>query len=352
MKSYRLCECKMPLQEVRRETPRPQGTEVLMRVLAAGICHSDLHLWGGTYELGGGKQLHIKDRGFVMPVTLGHEVAGEVVAVGPDAKGVKVGDRGLAWSWMGCCECKACKRGAEHLCAKPRFLGTFVDGGFSTHLMLPHPRYVLDIGRLAPEDAAPLACAGITAFSALKKIDPETLRSEPLVIIGAGGLGLMALGLHKAMGGHGVVSVELDAAKRAAAQKAGAIATVDAAAPDALEQVRKHTGGGAVAVIDFVGASRTVQFGMDALVKGGQLVIVGMYGGDVTVPTVYFPMRAMKVQGSYLGSPQEMKELLQLVQGAGVQLAPVSTRPLDEVNTALNELRDGKVIGRLVLLPA
>jgi D-arabinose 1-dehydrogenase-like Zn-dependent alcohol dehydrogenase len=351
MKSYQLCECRKPLRLNERPTPQPKGSEVLLRVLAAGICHSDLHFRDGTYELGGGKQLNILERGVKLPLTLGHENVGEVVAVGPDVRGVNIGDRRLAWSWIGCSECKICERGGEHLCLKPRFLGAFVDGGYSTHLMLPHPRYLLDIGRLTPEQAAPLACAGITAFSALKKVDPAVLREEPVVIMSAGGLGLMALNLHQALGGRGAIVVELDAAKREAAKSAGAMAVVDPAQPDALERIKQLTNGGALAVVDFVGSGKTVQLGTDCLTKGGQVVIVGMYGGDVTLSTAFFPMRAMKVQGSYLGSRAEMDELLALVNRTGLKPVPVTARPMAEADHALDDLQAGKVVGRLVLIP-
>jgi D-arabinose 1-dehydrogenase-like Zn-dependent alcohol dehydrogenase len=352
MKSFDVCQCGAPLQETDKPTPQPQGSEVLLRVLAAGVCHSDLHIWDGYYELGGGKRLQLLERGIKLPLTMGHENVGEVVAVGPDAKGVKIGDVRLAHPWMGCGECKVCKRGEENLCATPRNLGVFSDGGYATHLMVPHPRYLFDIGGLTPEQAAPLACSGVTAFGALKKIDPAVLRDEVTVIIGAGGVGLMGLALAQAMGARGVVMVDIDAGKREAATKAGAVAAVDGAAADALKQIRQATGGGAWSVIDFVGSSATAKLGSDVLIKGGQLIIVGLFGGDITVPTPYFPMKAMAIRGSYVGTLPEMKELLDLVRRTGAPPVPIRTRPLADVNAALTDLREGKVVGRVVLTPA
>ena len=145
---------------------------MLLKVLAAGVCHSDLHLSDGYFDLGGGKRLSVVDRGMKLPLTLGHENVGEVVAVGPWAKGVKVGDRRLVDPWMGCGECGVCKRGDEQLCPKPRSLGVFQPGGYSDHLMVPHPRYLFDIGDMPPEKAAPLACSGVTTYGALKKVGP------------------------------------------------------------------------------------------------------------------------------------------------------------------------------------
>jgi D-arabinose 1-dehydrogenase-like Zn-dependent alcohol dehydrogenase len=293
------------------------------------------------------------ERGIKLPLTMGHENVGEVVAVGPDAKGVKVGDVRLAHPWMGCGECKVCRRGEENLCANARNLGVFSNGGYATHMMVPHPRYLFEIGDIPPEKAAPLACSGITAFSALKKIDAAVLRDEPIVIIGAGGVGLMGLTLAKAMGGKGTVMVDIDAAKRAAAKEAGAVATVDGAAADAAQQIKDATGGGAWAVIDFVGSGTTVKLGVDSLVpKGGKVIVVGLFGGDITVSTPFFPMRAMAIQGSYVGSLPEMRELLDLVNRTGLPPVPIRTRPLDDVNAALEDLRGGKVVGRVVLTPA
>jgi D-arabinose 1-dehydrogenase-like Zn-dependent alcohol dehydrogenase len=335
-----------------RPTPKPAGTEVLLKVLAAGVCHSDLHIWDGYYDIGGGKRLSLLERGIKLPLTMGHENVGEVVAVGPEAKGVKIGERRLVHPWMGCGECAVCKRGEEQLCANPRSLGVFSQGGYADHLMVPHPRYLFAIGDMPPDKVAPLACSGITTYGALKKVGP-VLQEQPVVIIGAGGLGLMCLHLLKAMGGKGAIMVDIDPAKRDAAKQQGALATVDAAAPDAAKQIIAATKGGAWAVIDYVGSASTVRLGMASLpAKGGKLIIVGLFGGDVSVPTPFFPLRAMTVQGSYVGSLPEMAELLDLVRRQGLPPVPIRTRPLADVNAALGDLRAGKVIGRVVLTPA
>ncbi len=350
MKSYDVCECGAPLRLMERPTPKPAGTEVLLKVVAAGVCHSDLHIWDGFYDLGGGKRLKLADRGVKLPLTMGHENVGEVVAMGPDAKGVKIGDRRLVHPWLGCGECAVCRRGDEQFCRTPFSIGVFRSGGYADHLLVPHPRYLFDIGNIAPERAAPLACSGITTYGALKKVGPS-LQEEPVVIIGAGGLGLMCLALHRAMGGKGAIVVDIDPVKREAALKAGAQAAIDPGAADAAKQIIEATKGGAWAVIDLVGATRTVQLALDSLVKGGKLIIVGLFGGDITVPTPSFPLRAMTIQGSYVGSLTEMAELLDLIRRKGVPDLPVGTRPLAAVNDALNELKAGKVVGRLVLTP-
>jgi D-arabinose 1-dehydrogenase-like Zn-dependent alcohol dehydrogenase len=350
MKSYDVCECGAPLQLMERPTPKPTGSEVLLKVVAAGVCHSDLHIWEGYYDLGGGKRLKLSDRGVKLPLTMGHENVGEVVAVGPEAKGVKIGERKLVQPWLGCGVCAMCRLGEEQMCRTPFSIGVFRAGGYADHLLVPHPRYLFDIGDIAPERAAPLACSGITTYGALKKVGP-VLRQEPIVIIGAGGLGLMCLSLHKKMGGKAAIVVDIDPVKREAAKKAGAVAAIDAGAPDAAKQIVAATNGGAWAVIDLVGASVTAQLALDSLCKGGKLIIVGLFGGDITLPLPSIPLRVLTIQGSYVGSLNEMAELLELVRREGVPDLPVATRPLAAVNDALNELKSGKVIGRLVLTP-
>ena len=349
MRMFQVCVCGQPLQCNEQATPEPKGTEVLLKVLAAGVCHSDLHLADGYFDLGGGKKLSLQDRGMVLPLTLGHENVGEVVAVGPEAKGVKVGQRMLADPWIGCGKCGPCQRNEDNLCTAMRSLGVFSNGGYATHMMVPHPRYLFDIGDLPPERAAPLACSGVTTYGALKKL--STLKSEPTVIIGAGGLGLMCLALHQKMGGHSAIVVDIDPAKRDAAKRAGAKAVVDGRAVDAVDQIKSLTNGGAWGVVDLVGSSQSARLGYDSLAKGGKYVIVGLFGGDLTVALPPIPMRALTIQGSYVGSVPEMAELMDLIKRTGLPNVPVATRPLAQVNEAMADLRAGKVVGRVVLQP-
>ena len=346
---FQLCVCGEPLQAKQQPTPQPAGSEVLLKVLAAGVCHSDLHLADGWFDLGGGKRLSLADRGMKLPVTLGHENVGEVVAAGPDAKGVRIGARMLADPWIGCGACGPCRRGEENLCRAMKSLGVFSNGGYADYMMVPHPRYLFDIGDLPAERVAPLACSGVTTFGALKKV--PTLASEPTVIIGAGGLGLMCLDLHRKMGGHSAVVVDVDPEKRKAAKEAGAAHVIDGGASDAAQQIIDLTQGGAWAVIDLVGSSQSARLGYDSLIKGGKYVIVGLFGGDLTVSLPPIPMRALTIQGSYVGSVPEMIELMELVRRTGPPQVPVATKPLDQVNAVMHDLRAGKIIGRVVLTP-
>jgi D-arabinose 1-dehydrogenase-like Zn-dependent alcohol dehydrogenase len=160
----------------------------------------------------------------------------------------------------------------------------------------------------------------------------------------------MAVVLLKAMGGRSIVA-DIDPGKRELAKKVGATAVIDNHASDAVKQVIEATKGGACAVLDFVGASDTVRFGIDCLTKGGKVIVVGLFGGDVTISTPFIPIRAMTVQGSYVGSLAEMKELLDFVRANGLPDVPVRTRPLADAYAALTDLKAGKVSGRVVLTP-
>ena len=355
MRSFQVADFNAPLKEVERPTPRPAGTEVLIKVRAAGVCHSDLHIWEGGYELGHGrKPLSLKDRGVSLPRTMGHETVGEVVAFGPDVKegdkgGLKAGDVALVYPWLGCGKCATCLAGDENMCLRPASLGVYCDGGYADHMTVPHPKYLLDLKGLDPVTAAPYACSGVTTYSALKKVEKDF--NTPIVIFGAGGLGLMALTLLKAMGGRGAIVVDIDARKREAAEKAGALATVDGSAPDALEQLTKKAGEPIRAVIDLVGNAATAQLGFDCLTKGGKLVIVGLFGGGAPWALPLIPIKAVTIQGSYVGNLRETQELLDLVRAKKIPPIPVTSMPLAKANDALVDLQKGRLVGRAVLVP-
>ncbi len=351
MISYDVVRFGAPLERFERPTPTPTGTEVLLKVIAAGVCHSDIHIRSGEYDLGGGKTLQMGERGVNLPLTMGHETVGEVIAAGPGATGVKAGDRRLVFPWIGCGTCAVCTRGDENLCMKARALGVYTPGGYSDHIVVPHPRYLVDIGDLPPEQAAPYACSGITTYSALRKIPAAVLEREPVVILGAGGLGLMCVQILQAMGGHGSIVVDIDPKKREAAKEAGALAVIDGAAPDAAKQLRDAAGGPIWAAIDYVGAPATAELAIACLVKGGQLVVVGLFGGEISVSLPLLPLRAMTIQGSYTGNLAELRDLIALVRRTKMPPIPVTTRPLEEAQAALVDLEHGRQIGRAVLQP-
>ncbi len=167
MRSYQITEFGKPLEARDYPTPAPRGTEVLMRVSACGVCHSDLHIWQGYFDLGDGKRITFADRGVEPPFTLGHEIVGEVAAVGPEAAGVAVGDRRVVYPWIGCGDCLPCRRDENLLCETPHTIGTRRDGGYSDHVIVPHPRYLVDYAGVAEDLACTYACSGLTAYSAL-----------------------------------------------------------------------------------------------------------------------------------------------------------------------------------------
>lgn len=349
MKCFHLTGFRQQLVLADKLVPEPTGSQVLLKVLAAGVCHSDVHIWEGGYDLGNDQTMSFEGR-IKFPLTMGHESAGEVIAMGPDAKGVRLGDKCLICSWIGCGECAFCKDGDEHLCTAPRFLGVNQDGGYADHIMVPHDRYLIDLKGIDPVAAAPLACSGLTTYSALKKAGPRLSR-DPIVIIGAGGLGLMGLNLLKIMGGKGAVVVELDAAKRQAALDAGALAAIDPKAPDVDKQIRSALGAPVYFVLDLVGSGETAALGFRLLDKGGKQVIVGLFGGAMSLSVPMVTMRAVSIVGSYIGSPGELRELVQLVQTAGMPVMPLDRRRLQDANEALADLRGGRVMGRVVLIP-
>lgn len=350
MKSFKVTEFNAPLTEVDIATPQPEGTQVLLKVKAAGVCHSDLHIWEGGYDLGHGRKLSLKDRGVSLPLTMGHETVGEVVAFGPEAKGVAVGDVRLVYPWLGCGKCDTCLAGDENMCiVKPSSIGVYCDGGYADHITVRHPRYLIDLKGLDPVTAAPYACSGVTTYSAIKKL--EAVLDQPIVIFGAGGLGLMALSLLKAMGGKGAIVVDIDSSKRKAAEEAGALASVDGAAPDALQQIMSKAGGPIRGVIDLVGNASTAALGFDCLSKGGKLVVVGLFGGGAPWALPLIPIKAITIQGSYVGNLRETQELIDLVREKGIAPIPVTTRPLSQADVSLKDLQRGKLVGRAVLVP-
>ena len=345
MISYQTTTPGGPLARVESETPQPQGSEVLVKMLACGVCHSDIHMHDGVFELGGGKQLDVGQEGLV----LGHEIFGEVVAVGSEAENVNVGDRRAVFPWIGCGECASCKRGEEQLCTPGRALGIVKAGGYADHVLVPHSRYLFDKGDTNDSLAATYACSGLTAFGALKKAG-ELGEGDEIVIIGAGGVGMMAIQIARAQGIDPIV-VDIDEAKLQSARDIGVSRTFDSSDPQTSREIRKATGG-AYAVLDFVGAEATVNYGLGCLRKGGMLIIVGLYGGALTIPIPFLPMNARIIQGSYVGTLQDMSDLMELVRAGKISPIEIHERPLSEASDALADLKGGKIRGRQVLVNA
>lgn len=353
MRSYQVTEFGSALAEAVKSPPAPSGTEVLLKVAACGVCHSDVHLRDGYFDLGADGKLDLS-RGLSLPFTLGHEVAGEVVAMGPDAAAgpdaVAIGDRRVVYPWIGCGQCAQCAEGREHLCRAPRNIGIQCDGGYSDHVLAPHPRYLLPFGNIPAEEACTYACSGLTAYSALRKVG-RLAAGDPLVVIGAGGVGLAGVRLARHVTGVSPIVAEIDGARREAAVAAGACEAIDPAEEGAARSLIRATKGGAAAAIDFVGSAESARFGFDILRKGGKLVIVGLFGGGLTLPVPHFPLREVVVAGSYVGTLDELRDLLVLARDGKVGRAQVVARPLGDAEAALSELQAGRITGRAVLVP-
>jgi alcohol dehydrogenase/propanol-preferring alcohol dehydrogenase len=348
MRAWAVVKNEAPLEEIELPTPEPTGTEVLLETTYCGVCHSDLHIWEGRYDLGGGKIMNLVDRGLSLPIALGHEIVGRVVKLGPDATGVKIGDIRIVFPWVGCGTCAKCLADEDNMCLTGRSLGVYQHGGYATHVVAQHPRHLVDPGTLDPAVAATYACSGITVFSAIKKVMPMA-PDEPIVVVGAGGLGLNAIAVLKALKHRNIVVVDISAEKRAAAEAAGATVTVDGTGEGVTKRIIQACGGQPEAIIDLVNGTATANFAFAALRKGGKLIQVGLFGGELTLPLPLMPIRAITVQGSYVGNVKELRELVAIAQAGNLQALPVTTVPQRDANAALMRLRDGKVTGRLVL---
>lgn len=328
--------------------PEPQGRQLLVRVSHCGVCHSDLHFKQGHYDLGGGRKTYIADRGLKLPLALGHEIVGTVVKAGSDATQELVGRRRLVYPWLGCGHCEHCSCGNDSLCVTSKGIGIFVDGGYAQHVLVPDEKFLLDVGGLDPATAATYACSGLTVYSAVKKIQPLPAGAR-VAVIGCGGLGQLALQVLRALELGPVAAVEPDPGKRNAALEAGAEIAIDPNAADAAAQLTAFSGGRLTAVLDFVGAESTSALALGAMSKGGKLVLIGLFGGELKYPLPMFPLRMLTVMGSYVGSLEEMREFLELVQRIRPPAVAIDRRPMDEVNQALDDLAHGRVAGRVVL---
>ena len=334
-----------PLCETVTDCPQPRGTEVLVRVRRCGVCHSDLHMQDGYFDLGGDRKLDVRS-GRTLPFTLGHEIAGVIERSGPAAD-TAPGREVAVFPWIGCGACAACLVGEENLCGEARHLGIYADGGFATHVLVPHPRYLLDHAPLAPSFAGTLMCSGLTAYSALKRIASGAARG-PVLLVGMGGVGMMGLALARVMFTHAPIVADIDPAKRKAALQAGAAAAFDPADPGARKALLAQSGG-IGAACDFVGSESSVQFAYGALARGGKLVITGLFGGTLSTPIALIAIKALSIEGVLAGTLAEAHELFDIARAGKITPLPIFERPLEEAQSALEDLRRGRVVGRVVL---
>ena len=353
MQSYRVTQFGAPLQVQDEPTPTPKGREVVLRVTGCGVCHSDVHLADGYFDLGGGRKVDLT-RSVAPPRTLGHEIVGEVIAIGPDVKPgeIAIGAHRVIYPWIGCHACAICASGDEHLCNQPRAMGVNTDGGYATHAVAPDPKYLFAFDPLDDAQACIYACSGLTAFGALKKAkEAIAVAGGELLIIGAGGVGLSGVRMAEAVTGVKPIVADIDQSKWAAAKAAGAKDTIDPTNADAVKTLMRATGGGVTAAIDFVGAAASFTFGFNAIRKGGRVIVVGLFGGAAQLPVPMIPLKNATIMGSYVGTLDDMREMMALATAGKVPPQPVATRPLSEANAVLDALRSGKIVGRVVVQP-
>ena len=262
MRSYQVVDFGRPLMGADLPDPRPSGHEAVIAVKAVGVCHSDLHIWEGGYDLGAGRRLMLKDRGIALPLTLGHEAAGEILSVGPKVVDRKVGEMCLVYPWIGCGVCRVCRSGYENLCMKPRCIGVHCDGGYSDQLLVPHSKYLLPLDGLDPAATAPFACSGVTTYSALKKLGPA-IKEE---LVACDRRRRPWADVHRHSQGHGRQGRGGGRHRREAPRCSagrGRARGVDGSAPDALAKVAAASADPGWAAIDLVGSPATASLAFD-----------------------------------------------------------------------------------------
>ena len=349
MKSAQIIEPNKPLEINETELPKPNGNQVIVKVRSTGVCHSDLHLWEGGYDTGDGF-MKVTDRGVKFPVTPGHEVVGNVEEIGDSVQGVNIGDLVLVYPWIGCGECATCEKGDTNLCESPKSLGVFQDGGYAEYVLVPDAKFLAKIDNLDPDAAASLACSGLTAFTAVKKA--LTNSPENILIVGAGGLGLMGVQIANALTKANIICADLDDEKLESAKKLGATHIINTKESDAVKKIMSICNEkGVDSIIDFVNAPPTVKMDLSLIRKRGNIILVGLFGGSVELSLVSVPLKAITIQGAYTGNYNDMLELIKLAQRGVINPIVSKHYKLDDANTALDDLKNRKIIGRAVINP-
>ena len=334
MKVAQIVEPNKSLKISEIETPKPTGMQVLVKVKAVGVCHSDLHLWEGGYDTGDGF-MKVTDRGVKFPVIPGHEIVGKVSEIGDSVTEIKVGDDVLVYPWIGCGICPTCEKGDTNLCEAPKSLGVFQDGGYAEYSMIPDYKFLIKISGIDLEGAASLSCSGLTAYTAVKKAISNS--PENILIVGAGGLGLMGVQISKALSNAKIICADLDDQKLKKAQEMGAHHVINTKDPEASKNILSICNEkGADSIIDFVNAPPTVKLDLSVIRKRGNIILVGLFGGAVDLPLVSIPLKAITIQGAYTGNYNDLVELVDLAK-KGIIKPIVSKRyALSEANNALD----------------
>lgn len=319
------------------DVPRPGPGEVVVKIAASGVCHTDLHAIDGDWP--------VKP---TLPLIPGHEGVGHVAAVGEGVADLKEGDAvGVPWLYEACRACEYCETGWETLCERQRNTGYSVNGAYAEYVLASAPF----VGHLPANTdfvaMAPILCAGVTTYKGLK--ETEARPGEWVVISGIGGLGHVAIQYAKAMGLH-VAALDVAPDKLDLAQRLGADLTINASAADAVEQVVRETGGGAHGVL--VTAVSPAAFGQAIACarRRGTVSLVGLPPGDFPTPIFDVVLKRITVRGSIVGTRRDLSEAIAFA-AAGQVRANVRAQPLDDVNLVLDDLRAGRIDGRAALVP-
>lgn len=326
-----------PLAIERVSIPEPGPGEVLVKIVATGVCHTDLHAVDGDWP--------VKP---ILPLIPGHEGVGYVAALGPGVEDLKEGDAvGIPWLHDACGHCEYCETGWETLCEKQRNSGYSVHGTYAEYAIASAPF----VGRL-PENSdfdalAPILCAGVTSYKGLVETDARP--GEWVVISGIGGLGHVAIQYARAMGLH-VAALDVAPDKLALAETLGAEVTANVATEDAVARIRDATGGGAHGVLVTAVSPAAFAQAIACTRRRGTVALVGLPPGDFPTPIFDIVLKRITVRGSIVGTRKDLADALAFAVEGKVK-ATVAVEPLSAVNQVLDRLRDGKVEGRIVLRP-
>jgi propanol-preferring alcohol dehydrogenase len=337
MKAAILREFKGPLTIEEVAQPRPEAHEVLIQVEACGVCHSDLHVADGDWP----QLVPITKR----PLILGHEIAGRVVAKGASVDQLEVGDRvGVPWVHWTCGECEFCREGNENLCVKQKITGVTVDGGYAEFVKAPASHALKIPAGLSWVDAAPLFCAGVTVYRALKYAEIQP--GQRLAVFGIGGLGHLAVQIGLGLGAI-VTAVDVSEEKLAHAKSLGASVMLNATTTNVVKELRR-AGGVHVALVTSA-AKAAYDTAFPCVRPTGKLLVVGLPSESICFPPIVMAALEVRIQASSVGTREDIRELLAMA-AAGKVRCQTTTRPLSEANQALDLLRRGQVSGRVVLV--
>ena len=318
--------------------PIPQENEVVIAVEACGVCHSDLHVAEGDWK----QFAEIVKR----PLILGHEIAGRIAELGPAVRDLKIGDRvGVPWLHWTCGECEFCREGNENLCQKQKITGVTVDGGYAEALKAPASHVMRIPESLSSDEAAPLFCAGLTVYRALRQAMISA--GQRVAVFGIGGLGHLAVQIGRAMDAE-IFAVDVSEEKLALARSLGASLALNATSSRVTKELRAR-GGMHVALVTSA-ANAAYETAFSCVRAGGKLLAVGLPGHDICFPPILMASKEIRIQATAVGTREDLGQVLRMA-AAGKVRCQTTTRQLNEVNSVFEQLRRGEISGRVILKP-